>query len=519
MEDLLTRILSHYGLNKEDYARYARKASFSSIPTLHGHKGVEEAKSIILQAIEKKEKILVYGDYDTDGIMATSIMTRLLRKIKGRVSFYIPSRYSDGYGLTMENAAKIASNGYKLVILVDNGITLIEQILFLKGKGIKVIVIDHHEQLDVLPPADAIIHHDYSSYGDTPVSAGYLSFIFSLEFIGFDDYLMCLGALSILSDMMPLKSHNREIVRLMLDSLNDHPYEEFTLLSKKTRFDEKSLMMQVIPQINAVGRMDEDHKILRVIHYFADEINPNKPTLASWMNEINERRKTLTKIAAEKLVVSEKEPAVLVMGNLPEGLNGLLANRLLAIYQKPIAVFSPASSDPSCYVGSIRSLEGFDFMEAKRFLEPYLVRAGGHALAGGMTVKKEDYPAFKEAFLTFSAAHPCKKQEKTYIPLLLEEANFDTLEIIKALGPYGQGFPEPEFCLSRIPISSLRFTQNGGYLSSPISMDAKLFSFSYKKEEVDARCKYCDFSCTFALNEYRGRQNIDLQCTLLRQYE
>ena len=519
MEDILLRILSYYGLEKEDYASYARKPSFSYIPTLHGHPGVEKARQLVMDAVDAKQKILVYGDYDTDGIMATSIMVRLIRKIKGRVSFYIPSRYTDGYGLTMENAVKIADNGYKLVILVDNGITLIEPILYLKGKGINVLVIDHHEQGEVLPPADAIIHNEISKYGDTPVSAGYLSFIFSLEFIGYDDYLMCLGALSILSDLMPIRSHNREIVRLMLESLNKHPYEEFLMLAKKARFDEKLLTMQVIPQINAVGRMDEDHKILRLVHYFADENNPNKPALASWMNEINERRKTLTRLAGDHLIVNPNEPAILVMCNLPEGLNGLLANRLLSQYQKPIAVFSPSKSDPSAYVGSIRSLEGFDFMDAKKALDPYLIKAGGHALAGGMSVRKEDYPSFKEAFLQFAAAHPCKTKEKTYIPLKMEEATFETYKIIKTLGPYGQEFHEPEFELDRIPSESLRFTLNGGYLNLPISNEAKLFSFSFKKEDVDARCHYCDFSCIFALNEFKGRENLDLQCTLLRQYE
>ncbi len=518
MEDILHRILKHYGLKEEDYASYARKPSFSSIPTLHGHPGVEEGKKLILDAIARREKILIYGDYDTDGIMATSIMTRLLLELKGHVSFYIPSRYSDGYGITMENAKKIADNGFKLVILVDNGITLIDEVLYLKGRGVKVLIIDHHEHGEILPPADAIIHNELSRYGDTPVSAGYLSFIFCLEFKEKDDYLLCLGATSILSDLMPLRSHNREIVRLMLEILNENPYPEFALMSKKKRFDEKTLSMSIIPQINAVGRMDEDHRIQRLVHYFADINNPNKPPLAAWMNEINEKRKMLTKSASDHLQINEHEPAILVMGNLPEGLNGLLANRLLNLYHRPVAVFSPSKNDPSCYVGSVRSEEGFDFMEAKAALNPYLYKAGGHALAGGMTVKKEMYPAFREAFLAFASAHPCKQSAPSLIPLQLCEANMDTYRIIRTLGPYGQEFAEPQFELRHIDLGRLQFTLNGGYMSLPLDDGCKLFSFSFKKEDVDARCEYADFSCVFTLNEFRGKETLDLHCTLLKQY-
>ena len=518
MADILTSILSHYGFSKEDYAAYAREPSFSSIPRLTGHKGVSEAKSILQSSIDKKEKILVYGDYDTDGIMATSIMVRFIRSLGGNISFYIPSRYTDGYGITLENAEKIAKSGYKLVILVDNGITLVDEVFYLKSKGIKVIIIDHHEYNEVLPPADAIIHNELSSYGDTPVSAGYLCFIFSLEFIEKDDYLLCLGATSILSDLMPIRSHNREIVRLMLDILARNPYLEFTRLTKKTTIDEKVMTMQIIPQINAVGRLDEEHKILRLVHYFADNESKSKETSAAWMNEINERRKNLTQTAFDHLFINENEPAILVMCSLPEGVNGLLANKLLAKYQKPIAVFSPSKSDPTCYVGSIRSLEGFDFMEAKRYLDPYIYKAGGHALAGGMTIKKDQYPQFKEAFLTFAASHPCIKKSKELIPIDYEDINFDTYEIIKTLGPYGQGFPEPEFLIEQIPSASLQYTMNGGYMSRPINLEAKLFSYAIKKEDIDARCTYCDFSAVFVLNEYRGRKTLDLHCQLVKQY-
>lgn len=518
MESILERILSYYGLNKEDYAAYAAEPSFSSLPRLSGHLGVELSKQRIIKAKESKEKVIVYGDYDTDGIMATSIMVKLLRRLGCHVSFYLPSRYLDGYGLTMANAEKIVSNGYKLVILVDNGITLVDEIVYLRSKGVDVIVIDHHEYAQTLPPIQTIIHPIYSSYGEIPVSAGYLCFIFSLEFFDLDDYLLCLGALSTVSDMMPIKGYNREIVRLMLQILNSHPAQEFVLLSKQMTFDEKSLSMQIIPQINAIGRMDEEHRINRLVHYFADGDKSQLPILANWMNEVNERRKMLTRLAEERLSISKHEPAIVVTGDLPEGLNGLLANKLLNQYQKVTAVFSSSKSDPSLYVGSLRCLDGFDFIECANALSKYLVRFGGHAKAGGMSLKKIDYPAFRKAFMDYAFAHPVVSPDIKRIPLYIEEANLETYHIISVLSPFGQEFKEPIFLLEHFPLEKCQFTMKGGYLSVMLNEDTKLFSFSFKQEDVDARCQYIDLSLTFGMNEFRGKSTLTLFADVLKQY-
>ena len=518
--DFLGKLLTYYGLSKEELADYAREPSFSALPPLDGLPGVEEAKQRITLAKERKEKTFVYGDYDTDGIMATSIMVRCLREIGVRVSFYIPSRYTDGYGLTLDMARRVVEQGFKLVILVDNGITLVDEVLYLLREGVDTIVIDHHKQEDVLPPAKAIIHPEVSRYGDVPVSAGYLCFMFSCVLQGYDPYLLVLGGISTLSDMMPLKGCNREIVRLLLEELRDHHVPEIEWLCQKKVevIDEKVLGMSIIPQINAVGRMDQEHKILRLVHYFADVDQTKKPALARWMGEINEERKTLTNLAYEKISVDESEPAIVVMTNLPEGLNGLLANRLLNQYKRPVAVFSPSKSNPDCYVGSIRSGEGFDFIECKDALEAYIERGGGHAHAGGMSVRKGNYALFRKAFLEFAARHPLSKKEEAMIEITLDEANMDNYKYVAMLAPFGQGWKEPVFCLKGIPTSSLRFTFKGGYLSTYAGESTKLFSYTFTRSDMDARCSMVDFSCVWNLNTYRGRKSLDLTCSLLKQY-
>ena len=264
--------------------------------------------------------------------------------------------------------------------------------------------------------------------------------------------------------------------------------------------------------------MDEEHRINRLVHYFADGDKSQLPILANWMNEVNERRKMLTRLAEERLSISKHEPAIVVTGDLPEGLNGLLANKLLNQYQKVTAVFSSSKSDPSLYVGSVRCLDGFDFIDCANALSKYLVRFGGHAKAGGMSLKKQDYPAFRKAFMDYAFAHPVVSSDIKRIPLYKEEANLETYHIISVLSPFGQEFKEPIFLLEHFPLEKCQFTLKGGYLSVMLNENTKLFSFSFKQDDVDARCQYIDLSLTFGMNEFRGKSTLTLFADVLKQY-
>ena len=513
MDDLKTRLLQHYGLSEEDFARVSREPSFSSLPRIDKDLAVVTAKSRIEAAIKANEKILVYGDFDTDGIMATSIMVSCFHKLGKAASFFIPSRYVDGYGLTMDNAMRIARSGYRLVILVDNGVTCLQEVSYLLSQGIETIIIDHHELPSVLPPSYSIIHPSLLPYGDYPVSAGYLCFMFSVALLGYaDDYLMTLGAISTISDCMPLHGHNREIVALALRHIRKNNYPEITMLCDRALIDETVLSMTVVPAINAVGRMVEDHTIARVVHYFSDEGQERKPALAEWMRGINEQRKAATGAAMERIRPETNLPAITVVGRLQVGLNGLLANRLLSTYHKPVAVFSPAANDPSIYVGSLRSKEGFNVIEFERSIEPLLVKAGGHAFAGGVSIKKEDYGAFKDAFEKFAFRHPLTDEKEELVPLLLSEVTMDSYRLIRKFGPFGHDYPEPTFLIEGLALSSLRWSTDGKYLSTPLGYGVKMFSFSYPKPSViDSEAKV-DLKGTLHLEDYRGKVTLTFRC-------
>ncbi len=508
--DFLHRLSKHLGIeSEEELARMTREPSFDFIPRIDEEPAVKTAVGMIRRAMSERRKILVYGDYDTDGFMATSIIVRCFHKLHYGASFYIPTRAKDGYGLTLENAKKIASAGYGLVILVDNGVTCLDQVSYLLSRGIETIIIDHHDLPASLPPAGAIIHDKLLQYGDYPVSAGYLCALFSLALLGEkDDYLLTLGAISLVSDLMPIRSHNRTLLALALRYIRANRYPEIMMLTTHMLVDEKTLGMEIIPKINAIGRLVEDHSCQRVVHYFADIDNVKKAEIAAWMGKVNELRKTATAEAASKIKIDPACPANVIVANISEGLNGLVANNVMHANMKPTVIFTTSQKDPSCYIGSARSSDGFDITEAFKALRPYIVQSGGHPRAGGLTIKKEDYPVFREEFIRLASKNIAKKKETKAMEIDLSECNMESFRAIRALGPYGMDYPEPVFRLNNLRTDTFQYVRDGERLSTPLGNKVKLFSFHNGKSDFGG--PYANLDVKFSLNDYRGEVTLCL---------
>jgi single-stranded-DNA-specific exonuclease len=510
MSSFLSKLLSYYGLSEEDYGRFTQSPSFSSLPLLDKDPLVISAIARLSQAKAKGEKVLIYGDYDTDGIMSCSILLRSFRRYGLSAEGYLPSRYLDGYGLTPENVDKMAEKGFSLIFTCDNGVTAYEALAEAKKKGIEVIILDHHEFGEKAPDALIVIHPDSVHYGPTPISAGYLSFIFSCALLGkSDDYLLTLASLSTLSDMMPLTHYNREIVRLGLASLQKNRYPEIVALSDKLHYDAKTLQMEVIPKINAIGRVVEGKEINRLLHYFADEKGLGKQEIANWLLTTNEDRKAQTKAAEQAISVDPNDEAIVVLANIPEGLNGLLANRLLNEYEKPVAVFSPMAGSDDVLVGSLRSKEGFNILKALEGQKVKLLSGGGHAFAGGVSIAKGDFEAFKKEFIFAALKHKLSPKQQKQIPLSLEECTEANAQIVESFGPFGMEWEEPHFLLSNLDPKLFTYASGGKYLSYRIPGGARLFSFSIN-EDTFPLDEPANLSVTFSRHEYQGRLSLDL---------
>jgi single-stranded-DNA-specific exonuclease len=509
MNSFLKKLLDYYSINEEAYANLGKAPSFSSLPDISSSLEVQKAIASLQEIKKNKERILIYGDYDCDGISSSSILLRSFKEYGLDAEAYLPSRYLDGYGLTPTNVEKAHKAGYSAIFTCDNGVSATEAIALAVKEGIKVLILDHHEYSVAPQGITCLIHPKTVHLLDPEVSAGFLSYLFSRTLLGKDDeYLVSLAGMSTLSDAMPLAKYNREVVRLALVSLNKNQYEEFRFLTNKTHFDETLLAMDIIPKINAIGRLEQGTSINRLLVYFSGNDMGKKTRLAEWMNEVNTTRKALTKEAESSISIDPNEEAILVTTSLPEGLNGLLASRLLNEYGKPVAVFSPDSKNPGVLVGSLRSKEGFNILKALEGCKAPLIAGGGHAFAGGVSILANDLPLFKKDFIYAALKHKLMPQQKKNIPLMQEEATMENYEILSTFGPFGEGNERPNFLLSS-PIDQLAFSLDGKYLSTRLSPSVRLFSFALGVKDFPKNGT-ANLSLHMALNEWKGRLSLDL---------
>ena len=237
MKSLFDRLLEYYGISLDDYRLLTSEVTKDNFDAGHEFIDMDNCVRVVKEAVGNNKKIFIYGDYDCDGIMSVSILVKMFKMINYPVSYHIPNRYTDGYGLTLERSKEIVENGFNLLITVDNGITAFEGIEYAKDHGLDVLVFDHHQPAEILPKADYILHPSVSKFGDVATSAGFVTFMFTKSYLGyFDNYLATLASISLVSDMMPLKEYNRSLLRLMIKEYENHPFFSVDLLKEKEIF-------------------------------------------------------------------------------------------------------------------------------------------------------------------------------------------------------------------------------------------------------------------------------------------
>lgn len=514
MDSLKERLKRYYSLDEEGYARICREPSFSYLPSLSKSLAALEAKSRIAEAIREGQRILIYGDYDCDGIMATSIMARTLSLLGAKFDFYIPSRYTDGYGLTMENAKKILRAGYRLLICVDNGVSCLEQIAFLLDKGVETIVIDHHDLPAALPPSRSLIHDRLLQCLSVKTSAGALSFYFSCLLLGkVDEESLFMGATSVVSDMMPMKAENALLVSLANRLSRKGVGDRICRLADSELIDERALSLRCIPAINAVGRIEVGHKARALIPYFARLKDDPGPAFALLKGD-NEKRKTLSNEAEGKAKVDQSAPGCFQLSDLIEGLNGLLANRLLEKTGKPSLVLSKSYAHPGYYVGSMRGKGDFDCAAMVGPIRDSLYSFGGHQKAAGLSLSESNLGLLKDRFLSYCASLDKLDDEPLpSIPMGLSEANLDSYRVIRSFAPFGVEHPEPVFELT-MDAASLLYSKTER-LCTPLGKGVRVFSFSLFRKDLPSMGQIA-FSGTFSLSKKMGRASLTFYANSFR---
>ena len=510
MKDTLKqRLLDFYHIDEAKYEEIVAPSTLEDFAMGHKFDRMDEAVLLVKDAVKNLKRIAIYGDYDADGVMGTSVLVKMFQYINYPVDYYIPSRYIDGYGLTLNYAKKAVENGVGLLITVDNGVSAFEGIEYLHNNGVKVLVLDHHTVQEELPLADVIIHPTFSHFGEVASSGAFTAFMFSRAFLGrTDKYLAMLASISLISDMMPLLEYNRRLLKAAIEAYHDGEFLPIDLLKEGDKFDEISIGMKIAPKINALGRMIETDGINKIVSFFTSEDRETVLNYLDWINDTNEVRKDASKEAAFAVKdVKEDDGAIVLLSDVKEGLLGLVANQLCSTYHVPVVVFTK-EKDGETLKGSARAPQGFNVVNAFNELSDIELTFGGHALAGGCSIKASDFEIYKKRFSDIVKNSPREEYVEEYIPLGLTEVTFENYELINSFSPFGESWPAPTFELKRILAASLTYSRDNKHIMTYIGQGVKLLGFNFPKEEV-SQYSYIDLKGRFKTSTYRDLVTLE----------
>ncbi len=511
MQTFKDRLLNHFALDENDFDRLTQPPSLDQLPSFQRFLDIEIIKNRIFKAIDEHEKIAVYGDYDCDGVMSTSIIVETFNQLDYPITYKLPSRYQDGYGLTIKAVDDFAKQGISLIITVDNGISQVNAVQHANQLGIDVIITDHHELLGELPKALAIMHPIISGYGEVVSCGAYVALMLSRALLGcFDDYLVALAGIATISDMMPLTSYNRDIVRLALEYINTHQYPNLMKLAESKDVTEHVIAMKIAPKINAVGRMTLGSELNVLVEYMTTKDHKRINDIYGWIYDVNESRKdTMKEAAANTDGIDLEDAAIVMITEENEGMLGLLAARFVNAYERPSIIFTHETNDPTLLKGSARSRKGFNIGKAFTDLIDLMIKYGGHELAGGCTIRLSDFDAFKKRFIALANTYSFEEQVEKVIDVRNEDLTFENYAIYRKLAPYGQGFPAPLFRLRDYPVDQLSFSRDGKHIIMTIARGVKVVAFNIEQDKIKAHTSI-DFIGNLNISEYRNFRDLTL---------
>ena len=470
----------------------------------------------IFEAIENQEKICIYGDYDCDGILATTILVQAFLELGVQVGYHIPDRFSDGYGLNVHRVEQMAEKGYSLIITVDNGVKAFEAIDRANELGIDVIITDHHQYDQELPDACCILHTKLSpDYPFKEISGGFLAYKLAVALLERQDkYLYCLAAITTISDMMPLFDENRSLVKKALQFMQEEKYESLELLLGQQKYSAKSIGFTIAPKINSFGRMPEIVQPNILVKYFLKNATKDlKLKVSSLATTVNNKRQSITNKQYNDIPIDENMK-FLYYGNqhIHEGIVGLIAGKYTRQYEKPSFVMK-LDAESGIYKGSARSVDGFSLHDFFNKHKDCLLTFGGHALAGGFSLHKSEYDHFYRCIEN----ELCDKELHSIVNvLLLDEYDLSVsyIESLSILEPFGMSNEEPIFCLNEILIDKVVLLSQGKHIKLEFMLphgrlDAMLFNQGHLYNRIKD-LKRMSLAGKISINEFNGNKTMNM---------
>ena len=465
MSPVLAGLLIQRGIKTESAAKRFFRPMLNELIDPFLMNDMDVAVDRLNDAMGRKERIMVYGDYDVDGCTAVALVYKFLQQFYSNIDYYIPNREGEGYGVSRQGIDFAAETGVKLIIVLDCGIKAIDEIAYAKERGIDFIICDHHEPDDELPPAVAILNPKRrdSTYPFKQLCGCGVGFKLMQAFtknngIPFSRLIPLLDfcAVSIAADLVPVEGENRILAFHGLKQLNQSPSIGLKAIIEICGLTNRELTMSDIvfkigPRINASGRMQNGKEAVELL---VERDLQKALTEATRINEYNEQRKDVDKQMTEEAneIVARLESQrhmqsiVLYDEGWKKGVVGIVASRLTELYFRPTVVLTVIDGMAS---GSARSVAGFDIYDAVKSCRDLLENFGGHTYAVGLTLRKENIPEFRRRFQDYVSHHILPEQTQQTLDIDLEldfhDINKRLLNELKRLAPHGPGNDKPLF--------------------------------------------------------------------------
>ena len=525
LEASVANLVYQRGIQTEEALRDFLEPSLDQLHDPYELHDMDKAVTRIRQAIENYEQILIYGDYDADGMTSASIVKEALEQLGAECQVYLPNRLTDGYG---PNASVykyfIENQGISLIITVDNGVAGHEAIELAQSMGVDVIVTDHHSMPEVLPDAYAIIHpeHPEASYPFKYLAGCGVAFKLAtalLEEVQVE--LLDLVAIGTIADMVSLTDENRILVKYGLSVLKNTQriglQELFKIVGiQENEVDEETVGFQIAPRLNALGRLDDPNPAIELLTGFDEE---EARDIALMINQKNEERKEIVqKIYDEaKTMVDPDNPVQVLAGEgWNPGVLGIVAGRLLEELHQPVIVLN---IENDLAKGSARSIEAVDIFEA---LDPHrdlFVAFGGHAGAAGMTLEASKLEALSQVLVAYIEDNQVDLSTKNELfldeELSLPDLTLETLKNFEKLAPFGMDNKKPVFYLKDFKIENARTMGAGNtHLKLKISQADAVFevvAFGLGNLATEfSQTKNLELAVTLSVNKWNGQTSLQL---------
>lgn len=534
---LVDMLLKNRGVAKDQQEQFFASSYIRDIHDPYDMTDMEKAVERIMKAVRDGERIMVYGDYDADGITSTAIMVQTLTDIGAHVFPYLPHRYEDGYGLNKETLKRLLPE-FDVLITVDCGVSNVEEIQMLVDNKKDVIVVDHHEIPKVLPPAYAILHprHPDGAYGWGHLCGAGTSWKFAQGLLrhpdsphahdeDYEKWLLDLVMIGTIADVMPLLGENRAIVRFGKEVLMRTRRHGISALLTQSRLNvsastAEDIAFRIVPLINAAGRIGHPQTALNAL-LAATPAQAERAVRE--LVQLNNDRRTLTKKMMDEahIDIDPALPFVFVFNETwPAGIVGLVAGRLASQFAKPAFVVGSIAKQGekvSVAVGSARGAGHANVLSALETVRQHTVKLGGHKAAAGFSVLPENLEHVKQGLADYFAAQERGAEPTPYTAdahIAPHLVSWDVVRTLQKFEPFGEANPKPIFALTGVELLEKRTVGKSNdhaklklYLADR-EVDAIGFGLG---EHVEALGRSVDVLASMGVHEFRGRETLELQ--------